>query len=96
MLAIVLMFSVIAAVITFGKDMIDFADKLQVLLGFKPDSLQIAAEDAKGRFSRELTRSAWKRMFWMRRYGLAVEDGLPTLAGCGKTNIFRPFSSAEA
>ncbi|WP_188261985.1 hypothetical protein [Azospirillum tabaci] len=76
--AVVAISGLIVAAVSFGKDVLDLADKAQVQLGLKPDSLQIANEDAKGKFSRELTRSAWRRMFWMRRYGLAVEDGLPT------------------
>ena len=55
----------------------DFWEKAQVAFGFKPDQLQIARDTEKGAFSKRLVENAWRRLFWMRRYGLDVEDGLP-------------------
>jgi hypothetical protein len=65
------------AAATALSPLFDVWDKTQVALGWKPDQLQLARSNEKGVFSRHLVEVAWRRVFWMRRYGLAVEDGLP-------------------
>src|SRR5262245_2925878 len=51
----------------------DAFDKLLIWSGVKPNALQLAEDNDRGRFSRDLTRSAWRRLFWMRRQVLAMQ-----------------------
>ncbi len=50
-------------------------DKIAIWVGLKPNALQLARDDERARFSRELTRAAWHRLFSMRRYVLAAKGG---------------------
>jgi hypothetical protein len=54
-------------------------DTLLLFTGIKPNALQLARDDERARFSRELTRAAWNRLFAMRRYVSTVEAGYPAL-----------------
>jgi len=49
-------------------------DKIAIWTGLKPNALQLAADDARARFSRELSRAAWYRYYLMFRY-LALVKG---------------------
>lgn len=51
----------------------DATDKLLIWTHIEPDALQLAENNARGQFSRDLTQSAWRRLFWMRRLVLAAE-----------------------
>jgi hypothetical protein len=48
------------------KDAAEGYEKMMVLLGFKPDSLALAASTEKGAFAREFSEIAWRRLFWAR------------------------------
>jgi hypothetical protein len=67
----------VAAVLVGAAATTEAADKLMILSGFKPNALQVSEEDARGRFSRDLTRSAWRRLFWTRRVLLSAEAEFP-------------------
>ena len=55
----------------------DATDKLLVWTGVRPNALRLAEDDVNGQFSRNLTRAAWRRMFWMRRLVLASQADFP-------------------
>jgi hypothetical protein len=51
-----------------------------ILLGLKiktADALVVAADDAKSKFTQELIRAAWNRIYWLRRYLLVVSHQYP-------------------
>jgi hypothetical protein len=54
-------------------------DTLLLFTGVKPNALQLARDDERARFSRDLTRAAWHRLSAMRRYVSTVEAGYPAL-----------------
>jgi hypothetical protein len=49
-------------------------DKIAIWLRIKPNALQLAKDDERARFSRELTKAAWHRMFVMQRYASTVKN----------------------
>jgi hypothetical protein len=49
-------------------------DKIAISVGLKKNSLQLAQDDEKAKFSRELIRLTWQRLYLMRRYVLAIEQ----------------------
>ncbi|WP_424361368.1 hypothetical protein [Methylocystis parvus] len=55
----------------------DSIDKVLVSVGLRPNALRLAEDDARGQFSRELARSAWRRLFWMRRLVLSEKANFP-------------------
>jgi hypothetical protein len=54
-------------------------DTVLLFTGVKPNALQLARDDERARFSRDLTRAAWHRLFSMRRYVSMLEAGYPAL-----------------
>ena len=63
----------VVAVFAGIKDISEGYEKLLVTLHLKPDALDLAQDTARGQFSDTLTRTAWKRLFWTRRYVSAIE-----------------------
>ena len=55
----------------------DALDKLLVFLHVKPDALEIAHDDERSRFSRDLMRLAWYRLAAMNKYRVMVEKTYP-------------------
>lgn len=55
----------------------DAVDKIAVRIGLKPSALQLAADDARARFSRELLHAAWYRHYLMFRYVALVRGNNP-------------------
>jgi hypothetical protein len=53
----------------------DAINKLLVFTGIKPNALQLAREDERTRFSRDLIRAAWFRLFVTRRYVTTIQLG---------------------
>jgi hypothetical protein len=67
-----------AAFIVTTADVTDAIDKILVWTGVqKPDALRLAEDDRRGQFSREVTRTAWRRLFWMRRVLMAQQYNFP-------------------
>jgi hypothetical protein len=52
-------------------------DKIFIWAGLKPNALQLAKDDERAKFSRELARAAWNRLFVMQRYVSAVKENYP-------------------
>jgi hypothetical protein len=67
----------IAVLLSGAAAFTDATDKLLVWTGVRPNALRLAEDDAKGQFSRNLTRAAWRRLFWMRRFVLAAQADFP-------------------
>jgi hypothetical protein len=63
----------VTAIATFT----DAVDKLLVVSGLKADALTLARDSARDEFSRQLTRSAWKRVYWSRVYLTRTELRAP-------------------
>jgi hypothetical protein len=65
---------VLAAVLIIGIAVITLANftdavgKILVFAKLRPDALTLARDSTRDEFSRQLTRSAWKRLFWSRVY----------------------------
>jgi hypothetical protein len=74
-LAVVAVGAVLTAIATWTESV----DRLLVFTGVKPNSLELVRGDERARFSRELTRAAWHRLFAMQRYVSTVEAGYSTL-----------------
>jgi hypothetical protein len=74
---------ILAAVLFIGIAIIalasftDAIDKLLVFTKLKPDALTLARDSARDEFSRQLTRSAWKRLYWSRVYLTRTKLGAP-------------------
>jgi hypothetical protein len=54
-------------------------DKILIWVGLKPNALQLAKDDERARFSRELAKAAWNRLFVMQRYVSAVKQNYPQI-----------------
>jgi hypothetical protein len=63
----------VVAVFAGIKDISEGYEKLLVMLHLKPDALDLAQDTARGQFSDNLARTAWKRLFWSRRYVSTIE-----------------------
>jgi hypothetical protein len=63
----------LVAVFAGIKDISEGYEKLLVTLHLKPAALDRAQDTARGQFSDNLTRAAWKRLFWTRRYASSIE-----------------------
>ncbi|HEX9939933.1 MAG TPA: hypothetical protein VGB15_22555 [Longimicrobium sp.] len=73
MVALLIVLATIAA-------MGEFADRWNSLLvgvGVRPDVLDVAADDAKGAFSRRLTELAWRRLYWSNTFTGRVKRNAP-------------------
>jgi len=83
----------VAIVAMFGgiKDVSEGFDRLLIMLHLKPDALELARDTARGQFSDDLTRTAWKRLFWTRRYASAVEF---KLSDAETTEIWKGYMGA--
>ena len=55
----------------------DAVDKILVFAKLKADALTLARDSARDEFSRQLTRSAWKRLYWSRVYLTRTKLGAP-------------------
>lgn len=64
----------IAGILIGAAATTDAVDKLLIWGGLKPNALELAQDDARGRFSRDITRAAWRRLFLMRRLLLAFRS----------------------
>jgi hypothetical protein len=49
-------------------------DKIAIWIGLKPNALQLAKDDERAKFSRELTKAAWNRLYVMQRYVSATKN----------------------
>lgn len=74
---------IFAAVLLIGIAIIalanftDAVDKILVFAKIKTDALTLARDSARDESSRQLTRSAWKRLFWSRVYLTRTKLGAP-------------------
>lgn len=65
---------VLAAILFIGVAVValatftDAVNKILVFAKLRNDALTLAQDSARDEFSRQLTRSAWKRLFWSRVY----------------------------
>jgi hypothetical protein len=52
----------------------DAVDKISIWVGLKKNALDLARDNDRSRFSRDLTKAAWGRLFAMQRVVYAVEN----------------------
>ena len=72
----VLCFMIVGAIVALGQ-MATGVKQLLQLTEAEPGALELAHDNAKASFSRDLARSAWARIYWMKRYAQVAELGLP-------------------
>lgn len=72
----IVLLGVLVAVFGGYKEISEGAKEILVALHLKPDALELAQDTARSQFSDNLARTAWKRLFWTRRYLTAVELSL--------------------
>ncbi|WP_375304418.1 hypothetical protein WI560_19205 [Bradyrhizobium sp. A11] len=69
----------VAALVASLAAFSESTDKIAIWVGLKPDSLQIAQDGERAKFSRDLARSMWFRLFLSRKVLLAAEGELTSL-----------------
>ena len=67
----------IAVIFVGFANLTDAIDKALVFFHLKPDALDLARDDERSRFARELMRLAWQRLATMNKYRVMVEREYP-------------------